>query len=394
MTDNFTNIGYTKRTADEIKKDLQNFMISTNPSFRKNSADVQNNLLDTGTPLIQELENICGDMANGYAPTYANRFMWELLAQSLGIQYKSEIKSSATLLFKGKENDYIPAGTTTNGNFSTTQSLILGSTGEGYVLAYSDTKDTFEANTINTITTTIGDGITVTNPSESIPYKEQTTAEELKIAGQRKLRNARISNNDYCTAQLLQLDGIQPRLIGYKIRETGTSNSIECVIGGGDVKEVANILFNSFLVPSRFVSQPSNSETNRTVSQDITFYNSKFTVKWTLPKALNLQVNLSLKIQNAIINNVNFTSLLNTQLANELNNRNVGTPLNKATLNDIVYGIIAELGIDKYKISTLEWTLKDGSGNALDFNENDFLEAIEFDVYTNLSSLDVVIYAI
>lgn len=395
MTSNFQAEGYTKRTASEVRTDLQNWMTANNTSYRQQNADIQNNLLDTGVVQILELENLCGDLANGYAPTYANDFMWNLLAQSLGLTYKSSTQSSVTLKFTGNAGTYIPAGTTTNGGFATQESIILGTTGEGYVNAYSDTTAEFAAGEINTITTTISTGVTVTNPSASMPAKDETSLEELKLASQRKLRNARITNCDYCKANLLQLDGTQERLIGFAIREVASQASIEVVCGGGDIDEVANVIFNSFLVPSRFVSTPSDSDTNRTITHTLSYYNSPFTVKWTLPKALNLNIELALKLQEVVINTQNFQSILQTQLENEINTRNVGTPLNKALLNDMVYDIIASLGIDTYKISTVEWTIKDAdTGTELTFNENDFLSAIEFDIYTILKSLSVVTYNI
>ena len=395
MTNNFTSEGYVKRTASEVKTDLQNWMNANVKGYTSQAADIQSNLLDTSVAPILQLENVCGDFANGYAPTYANNFMWQLLAQSLGLPYKAATQSQVVLQFTGNAGTYIPAGTQTNGGFATEDSIILGTTGVGSVTAYSDTSAEYAANTITQITTTISEGVTVTNPSASIKAQDATSIDELKLAAQRKLRNSRKSNTDYCKQLLLELDGTQERMVGFAIREVAQQASIEVVCGGGDLDEVANAIFNGFLVPSRFVSQPSDNDTARTITRNITFYNSPFTVKWTLPKVLNLGVELALHLKDVVINTNNFQSLLQTQLENEINTRNVGTPLNIALLDDMVYDIIANLGIDKYKISKVEWTIKNADdASVLTFDKNNFLEAIKFDIYTILKSLSVATYNI
>lgn len=394
MTNNFTAKGYEKRTADAIKTSLKDWMTRKTNTFGKQTADIQNNLLDTATPMILELENIVCDLANGYAPTYANDFMWEILAQSLGLKYKDSTQSSVTLLFTGNAGDYIPSNTKVTGNFVTQDSVILGTTGTAYATAYSDTESSYPANTITDILTSVPAGVTVTNPSASIPATSATTNSELKLAAQRKLRNARISSYDYAIANLVDI-GVTDRLINFKLQDVGNVGCIEAVVGGGDVDEVANVLFNSFLVPTKLVSNPSDGDATRTATATINFFNNPFEVKWTLPKQLNLDISLSLSLKDTVINALTFKENMQSLLDEEINGRRVGTPLNLALLNSFIYESITDMNIEGYKISTIKWVIKDAdTGIELTFDKNDYLSAISFDIYTNLSSFSSTIYGI
>lgn len=386
MTNNFTNQGYVKRTASEVKTDLANWMTANSAGYTQQTADIQNNILDTFTPCIMEVENLVADFANGYAPGYANNFMWEILAQNNGLTYKDEARASVTLLFRGKAGTFIPINTKLTGNFVTNNSIVLGTTGEGYVTATSNDEVEFNANEITEILSSVPEGVTVTNPTSSSPYKAEQTAEELKLNAQRKFRNALICNEDYCTMRLLELKGTDARLINYRITGNDTRNTIECVIGGGDVAEVANVLFNSFVKPSDFNSQPSDNDTQRTVSYEVLFYSGKFPIKWTLPKELKLKIKLILQLSGSDISQDTFQQYLNEKIGNEINTRQLGTPLNRATLNKIVYDGILYHNTKMENVSTLNWQITDEKDTTLTFDTNDFLSGIAFDVYTTLEN--------
>lgn len=394
MTNNFTRLGYITRTADAVKSDLKDWVGRKTTTFAKQTADIQNNLLDTATPVIMEVENLLADFANSYAPTYANDFMWEVLAQSLGLKYKDASQSSVTLLFTGNPGDYIPANTKVTGNFTTSDSVILGTTGTAYATAYSDTEGSYPANTITEILSSVPNGVTVTNPSASIEATSAMTNDELKLSAQRKLRNARISSYDYAILNLVEL-GVVDRLINFKLQDVNGVNCIEAVVGGGDVDEVANVLFNSFLVPTKLVSNPSDNDTSRTATATINFFNNPFEIKWTLPKEIKVQIKLTLTLKDAVINSEQFKISLQELIDEEINGRRCGTPLNKALLNSFVYEVITGMNIEGYKISTIVWEITDeATGQVMDWDKNDYLVGINFDTYTTLSSFNTTIYGV
>lgn len=394
MTSNFTEKGFVKRSPAEIKEALSKWMIENSYGFTNQTADIQNNILDTFIPCILEMENLTADIANGYAPAYANQFMWEILAQNNGLEYKDESQSSVVLKFSGEPGTYIPANTKLNNDFVTENSVVLDTTGNAYVTAYSTSDGEYDANTITEILSSVPNGVTVTNPASATPAKPAMTADELKLNAQRKFRNALISNEDYCTMKLLELKGIDERLINYRITGDTNRNTIECVIGGGDVNEVANVLFNSFVKPSDFNSTPSDNDTNRTVTTRIKFYSGDFEIKWTLPKELKIAINLSMSLSSSNLSGDTFKQYLEEKLSEEINSRRVGTPLNIATLNKIVYDGLDYYNVDIADVSRVDWSISDGNGKAISFDKNDMLNDIYFDVYTTLSSFDLVLMTI
>lgn len=394
MTSNFTEKGFVKRSPAEIKEALSKWLIENSFGFTNQTADIQNNILDTFVPCILEMENLTADIANGYAPGYANQFMWEILAQNNGLEYKDESKSSVVLKFSGEAGTYIPANTKTNGDFVTENSVILDTTGNAYVTAYSTSDEEYQANTITEIMTSVPNGVTVTNPTSSTPAQPATTDDELKLNAQRKFRNALISNEDYCTMKLLELKGTSERLINYRITGDTNRNTIECVIGGGDVNEVANVLFNSFVKPSDFNSTPSDNDSNRTVTQRVKFFSGEFEIKWTLPKELKIAINLSLSLTSTNLSADTFKQYLEEKLSAEINSRKLGTPLNIATLNKIMYDGLVYHNVDITDVSRADWSISDDKGKALSFDKNDMLNDVYFDVYTTLSSFDLVLMTI
>lgn len=391
MAEQFTSEGYQKKTSSELRTELSSCVTQKCPTFKQEAADIQSNIIDTGVPLLLEIQNIVGNFANSFGPAFSNNFMWEQLAQSMGLEYTDEQKASVLLKFTGKEGDFIPKNTTVTGNFKTNESLTLGSSGEGFITAYSDDESAYQAaGTITDITSTIGSGITVTNPSDSQEKIDGKTSAELKLEAQRHLRNALIGNADYTTALLLATGKIKERYVSFRWLD----GKIEPVIGGGDVNEIANCLFNGFLNPSKFISYPSGGDTNRTVSTDIWFYNSKVPIKYTLPKKLELEIGLELSIKGQTINTMQFQADALTKLTNIINSRRVGTPLAKYVLEKPIYDILAGYGIDDYKISKLEWEIYDGSGTPVTFSSDNYLNGVEFDVYTTLKSFKSTVYVL
>ena len=88
----FTSQGYIRKSAEEVRQGLENDLKAKYPNFQRQTADIQNNIIDTGTILLLELENIKADICNSYAPLYANDFMWQMLANTLNIKAKDETK--------------------------------------------------------------------------------------------------------------------------------------------------------------------------------------------------------------------------------------------------------------------------------------------------------------
>lgn len=388
----WTANGYVKRTATEIKDSLATRLQNDYPLFRQWSADIQNNLLDTGTVLLLEQENLFADLANSYAPGLSNDFIWEQQAASLGLQYKQATQSSVVLQFSGNTGAYVPPQTEVTGGFKTATGAIINESGFANVTAYSDTTSVYAANTINQIITLIGSDITgVTNPSASILGSETETNASLKARSQASLRNPRSGTIDYATSQLLQVNGVTDRLLTFNFTTSQTNTGIEAIVGGGENSEIASALLRSFLGLANLISEPSNNETARTNTWKVKYYGSEIDVLWTTPKALKLNIQITAKFSYTSVYKGNLETLLKASFANYLNNLRVGTPINRFAFDKLFFEACKEYQVDANYISALSYTIKDAAdltgSTTLGWDVNGYLDAVKKDVYVELDEL-------
>lgn len=386
----FTNKGYIKRTAEIIKSDLLNKAQREISEFREWTADIQNNMLDTAVTLISEIENLCGDMANSYGPGYSNDFIWEQLAQSLNLTYKDESKSSVTLLFKGKAGTYIPRDLQVTGGFKTIDSAILDSSGMAYIGALSENQSIMAAGSIKEIDNSPEPDLTVTNPSDSIPYQPRETNQELKLRAQRKIRNARVGSTDYAYSKLLEIPGLKENRINFVITSTTLNKGIEPIILGSNNESIAKALFESFLDLQCIISEPSGAETQRTVNFNLLYGSNIIPIKWTTPKNLNLNIEIILSFRYMSVYSGRIEQMLDQSFKKYINERKVGMPLNQNTLNEIIYSVINDLEIPLQYLSKIEYNVTDkDTGKTMEWDTNNYLVGIEKDIYTTLTDFSV-----
>lgn len=390
---NFTNAGYIRRTPEEIKESLNNFMIQNNPSYQEYVADVQNNLLDTGIAKMLEVENACADTANSFGPAFAdsNGFIWEQQASSLGLKYKDAVKSRVTLKFSGKAGTYIPQNTEVKNNYRTTDSLTLGSTGIGYITAESDDSTVYSAGEINEVITNIADDLKVTNPSATIPSQDAETNEELKLRAQRLLRSPRVGSSDYATYLLTSVDGVTERLVSFKFTNTTTSRGIEAIIGGGETQDIANVLFNCFMNTSNLISNPSDNDTSRTATFSINYFGSEIPIVWTLPKLIEIKLSVTLTFRYVTIYAGTLQEYLLKQFTTLFNTRKVGLPLNKNALNEVIYDAVKSMDVELQYLSQITYEIKDGNNTDLQWDSFGYLEALKKDIYTSLKEFSLTV---
>lgn len=390
----FTSNGYEKRSASEIKTSLVSFMKRYNATYQELSADVQNNLLDTSVATISEVENAVSSLANSFGPSFQgdNGFMWEQQAASMGLKYKDATKSKATLKFTGEPGLYIPANTETKYGYKTDVSIVLDTTGTGYVSASSDDESVYSAGAIDSVATKVSDTLTVTNPSATIPSQPEETNDELRIRSQRTIRSPRIGGLDYALLQLTSLEGVQERLCNFNFSQTTLKRGIEVIVGGGNSNEVANAIFKSFFDIGNIVSDPSDGETNRTSKFTVNYYGSPINIVWTLPKELKLKINAQVAFRYVNVYSGTLESQVQTRFEKLLNNRKVGLPLNKNLLDSLIYEEVLKLGIDLQYLQSITYLINDAATDApLQFDGYNYLAAIKKDVYTTLDDFSLSI---
>lgn len=401
-----TQNGYTKSTAREIKDKLINQIRLSIPEFTEQPADLQNDILDTSIEGILLYEDMMSELFNAYAPAFANKDIFRKFAESLGLRQKEEFKAQVTLTFSGKMGDLIPKGTIVcsetdeSSVFTTQDNAVISSTNEVNVLALSETTSIFVAGTLTKLKSVLNDGVSVTNKSDSLGYIPAETEEQLTYRAQAKLRSARQGGKLYAVSCLSAISGVNPRLIAfYDSDGEQTINNqkmyvkgIEAVIGGGEDTEVALALYKSFLETQKLVSYPTNNETSRSSKVILYIYNNPVEVQFTRPKLVEISITLLLSLTDLLTSPTSLQALTESALTDYINNLQVGVPISKYALIDLLLPLIVDAGIPAYTITNISFKYHLGDvGEFVDFNSDGFIPEIERDCYASLVGYGVVI---
>lgn len=397
-----TKEGYKKRTPGEIKEALINDLKEINASFLEQPADIQNNLLDSSVVPLLQFENVAAEILNGFGPEYANDFIWLNLANSLNLTKKSRVKAQVELKFMGVPGTYIPVGTSVS-VFTTESSVVLGSTGEAFVLATTEENIFAEPNTLTEIDEFIDENLSVTNPNASIVETPAEDIAELRNRARIILRSARKGSYDYAIARLNGIKGVNARLLkfrelDYNIKETGPDGEtvlrnvqgIEAIVGGGDPYEVAGVLKDSFLETKKLISEPSNGEESRSVNINIKYFRNTIPVAFTRPKNLNLSIKIGIQLKNNILTQTSAEGLLMEPFENYINSLELGESINKLTFDKLILDELIKHDIQPRDIIGFNYKILMGE-NILNWNGENFLDEVKWDCYLTLGGLGVEI---
>lgn len=395
-----TTKGYVKRTSDEIKAELvQSIKDAGYTSFTEQPADIQNMLLDTAIQPLMQMENAIATILNGYTPAFENDFMFLQMGRgTLNLTPKLAIKAQVLLKFTGKAGDFIPQATKV-GSFETTEALTLNEQGEGYVNATSTSETAIQQpDTITKITTTVPDGVSATNPNASYAPVDSETFSQFKTRSQELLRSPRTGTLDYAYTTLKAVDGVDSRLLNFYIKEWQTTNddgtiiahnAIEAVVGGGDISEVANALFNCFLQTEKLVSSPSDSDTTRTQSYDINYLDKNtFTIKYTTPKVLTLSLVFLVKFKANQLSPITISLLYQDALNDFILEKRVGDQITEYELKNLMLNQMTDNGYDIVNVSEITIT-PSIDGTQTTWSEYGDLDEIKFDCYLDLDSITI-----
>lgn len=397
-----TKEGYKKRTPGEIKEALINDLKEINASFLEQPADIQNNLLDSSVVPLLQFENVAAEILNGFGPEYANDFIWLNLANSLNLTKKSRVKAQVELKFMGVPGTYIPVGTSVS-VFTTESSVVLGSTGEAFVLATTEENIFAEPNTLTEIDEFIDENLSVTNPNASIVETPAEDIAELRNRARIILRSARKGSYDYAIARLNGIKGVNARLLkfrelDYNIKETGPDGEtvlrnvqgIEAIVGGGDPYEVAGVLKDSFLETKKLISEPSNGEESRSVNINIKYFRNTIPVAFTRPKNLDLSIKIGIQLKNNILTQTSAEGLLMEPFENYINSLELGESINKLTFDKLILDELIKHDIQPRDIIGFNYKILMGE-NILNWNGENFLDEVKWDCYLTLGGLGVEI---
>lgn len=400
--------GYVKQTADELSSKLEARLSQNVPSWKKTTADVQSNILAAIIPGLLEYENIATEMINCYQPGYANDFFWNIFAENLNLNRRAKFRAQVMLLFSGDEGVIIPRNTIVSddsGNeFEVLNTTIIPKTKQVYVNAYSDTESIVAANSLTTIKQVFNSSVSVTNPSSSFASIPEDTTAILKLKTQERIRSARNGSIDLAHSRLLEIEGVNPRLIkfnlvNYNVIEMQNEHQvfkeiqgIECIVGGGEPSAIALALFTSFLETKKLRSNPSNNETERTAEYNLKYLGTTIPIKWTMPKEVALQISISIGFVGVSITSDALNLAIKDALANYIESKQVGTPFSSRMLDSIIYEQLNNVAIPPDSMFALTYEIWANNVKTA-FNTQGFLDEIKEDCYVTLAALSTAIIA-
>lgn len=397
--------GYVKSSVDELKQRLESRLLQNVPNWQKTTADVQSNILDAFVTGLLEYENIAADIISAYSPDYANDFFWNIFADNLNLNRRAKFKSQVLLLFSGPKDTIIPRNTTVSdgsNEFKTEETAVIPLAGEIYVSAYSENEISVPANSLTSIVEIFNADVTVTNPSASLPAIPEDSTEVLRTKTQAKLRSSKNGSIALAHSRLLEIEGVNPRLIkfkliNYNVKETVGETEvfkeiqgIEAIVGGGDPSEVALTLFTSFLETKKLRSEPSDNDANRTIECTLKYFNTPILVKWTSPKEVPLQITANIGFTSVTLSSEAFTLTVKNALMEYIDTLQVGSPFSSRMLDTIIYDELKKVAIEPSMIFELNYKILIAS-TQVTFNSQGFLDEIKDDCYVTLVGFNSVI---
>ena len=391
----FSNGGYQPNTPEEIRQNLQELFTQKVPNFTSRPADLQSNIIDAFATGLIYVEQQLSILFNAYSPSFAPDFLFELRAAEQGLRRKGAFKSSVDIQFEGSAYSVIPANTGVTGTdlptYTILEDVMIPSTGRILVTAYCNdtTIPTIGVGALNTITTNLK-GITASNISTPTEPQEQESMDTFRKRVQAIWRNPRGGSYEYLLNQIQAIEGVDSRAVRLNVN----GNSVELIVAGGEPADIAFTMMSAGgITPVPFVSNPSQSQTNRTVTQNLILNNQAIPYKFTRP--LNIQIGIKVKLPLTNITATNNEVEAVTQMAMEdyINNLKVGTPVNITSLTQVFIKAFEATGGSAININanTISYEVTNlTQTGTINFNSQGFLE-LQNDWYLTLSQYSVVI---
>lgn len=394
------NKGYIADTPAELLEKLTEQVKKSIPTFIDYPPELRANLLYEGVVFMVYLENLLTTMFDFSSPSLANQTFFEFFANERGLRRKGAYRSEVDLKFTGNIGEIIPKGlevTNQAGDvvFKVYEEHFIGTTGEINVLAYSDDAkeltSVVEIGDLNKLVLTLP--LQVENTSKPTLPQAEESFEQFKAWCQARWRNPKNASYEGLLTAISRVEGVDNRTIGYKmkdIQEGGkTYECINLVVGGGAPLDIAKAIYkNGGLIAKKYLSQPSGSETSRTISQDLVIYGNTHTYKFTRPKLINLNLKVTVSFVEVDASSLAIMELTKKAMTEYINNLQVGSPINKKALDRIFLNGAIQAGILAENIKgDIQYDAKNGT-SPLSFDRDGFLP-IEFDWYCELAGYDV-----
>lgn len=407
--DNLGILGYKERTFSEIRSDIVSDLKQIQPQLETLPSSLIDNLIDCGAVLLKQNEGLSKTLFNSISLNSSDPF-FDIIAQDYGIVRHTEAKAQITMKIKSDTLGYIlPVNTIfTNADssvkFYNIAPLIINSLGECTFTAYSDNLESelksVNVGDINTLAIqdnkiTEIQNIDLPNPPISIE-----TFTEFKERIQQRLRSLVSGSRDNLENMIKAIQGVNPLQV--KIKDTYTQQSVEggiekfkaleCIIGGGDSVEIAYTLSLFMgLSPLFLTSNPSNSESERTIETTIQEGYNSVKVVFTRPKLQKLEITFKPKLWNVITNNQSLELAFTDSLSEIFSNLNINQKINKTFLEKIFIDILLEkFNYKSENIVSVDFEIKIDNAPA-SFDDLGFITNQYDDTYFLLDSFSIIL---
>jgi len=334
---NLTSAGAIPSSPDTLQQALIAGVAAVQPGYTANLPgtlieDISST--DVGALITQDQSRV--DAVNNLSPVTANPFILTKQGQMMGIPQGTPSNTNAYVVFSGPVGYIIPSGfVVTDGTYqyAVQQAIAIGSSGSSapcFVVANQSGSWAVIADSINTISTSVPTGytITVTNPEAGTPG---TTSESVQSYRSRVLLANQVTAQgvpDFIKTLLLKIPGVTSRLISIP-QVTG---GWEVICGGGDPYAVALAIYSATLDLSTIIG---STTTARNISAAIISPPNTYTITFVNPPAQTVTGTIT---WNTTATNFTAGSQVNqlaqTAVGQYINSIPVGSPINLLQLGD------------------------------------------------------------
>lgn len=399
-----TNKGFNPPTPEELREMLRQEVLKKVPDFQNRPADLLNNLLDEASIFLLYDAYLTHFLFNGYSPSFSNEEFFTFFAKEVGIVRKGGYKSQVTLEFSGDVGALIPKGLgVTNAlksvKYEVEKEAFINSTGKARVVAFCDDKNipAIGIGELNVIDLNIK-GLRVTNIDTPTPPIEAESFITFKDRAQQRWRNPKAGSIGSVLNGVRAVAGVVDRTISFRqveVMEGGkTYHAYEVVCDGGDPFEIAKALYQyGGISPKPFLSNPSNNETARSVSQNLIINGQPITYKFTRAKNVNVGIQIRISLLKVETTSASLKALTEEVFLEYVNNLRVGARPNKIGIQEVFLKgfALAKGKAENINQNAIEISVSNkDTGANIPFSAQGFLE-INFDEYLTLKEFDVVV---
>lgn len=397
--------GYKEQSLEEIRASIINDVKKIDPNFVDLAAGLATNLIDVGSVVLKQNQGLIKYLFNGLSLNSVSDPFFDLVAQDYNMTRKPSAKSQCEIKIRGAKGLLIPNNTRfTNADksviFYNANEGIINSLGECILTCFSDNTPEeikgIQKGDINTLLIEDSKITSIENLDTPTMVREIESLNDFRLRIQRRTRNLIQGSLEGLLVELQSLKGVDPLLISIvnttqKTRTNEIYRGIEVIINGGDIYEIAQVI-NQYmgLSPKLLISNPSNNENDRQIKVSLKSGKSNYTIVFTRPKALKLELIVKPKLHGVISNNNELLLATQSAFIDAFKNLQIDEKINKTFIREVFIDSLISKGYEYSQIGEIEFDYKvDNKRGVLDLN-GFFSEKLD-DTYFILEKYEVQI---